>query len=96
MRRAAKVDDNQTSVLWALRKSGCKVLIISVLGDGCPDLLVNRAGDIYMLELKDGDKPPSRRKLTPQQKEFHRDWPVHTVTNKIEALEAVGLIGYEN
>ena len=95
MRRAAKVDDNQTSIVWALRKSGCNVLIISALGDGCPDLLVNRAGQIYMLELKAGDKPPSRRKLTPLQERFHADWPVHTVTNEIEAIEAVGLIGYE-
>ena len=94
MRRAAKIDGNQFSVVWALRKAGCNVLIISALGDGSPDILVNRAGQIYMLEIKDGSKPPSRRKLTPDQERFKRDWPVQVVKNETEALEAVGLMGY--
>jgi hypothetical protein len=27
-----------------------------------------------MVELKDGDKPPSARKLTPAQREWHESW----------------------
>ena len=51
-------------------------------------------GFIHMLEIKDGGKSPSRRKLTPHQEPFHKRWPVQVVTNETEALEAVGLIGY--
>lgn len=40
----------------------------------------------------DGDKPPSARKLTPDQEKFHRDCPgpIHVVTCLDEALTALG------
>jgi hypothetical protein len=93
MRRNAKVDDNQTSIVSALRKAGCSVLSLAAIGGGCPDLLVYRrsTGLLYMLEVKDGDKYPSQRKLTPHQVKFHKDWPVHVVNNLDEALEACGI-----
>jgi hypothetical protein len=58
---------------------------------GCPDLLVYRADTLSLLEIKDGSKIPSRRKLTPLQVEFHKQWPVHVVNDIDEALKAVGL-----
>jgi hypothetical protein len=81
MRRNAKVDDNQASIVRALRSAG----------KGCPDLLVYRADTLSLLEIKDGSKIPSRRKLTPLQVEFHKQWPVHVVNDIDEALKAVGL-----
>ena len=75
----------------ALRKAGCKVLSLAAVGNGCPDLLVNRAGQIYMLEVKDGDKFKSQQKLTPFQVQFHKDWPVQVVNSIESALGAVGL-----
>ena len=95
-RYARKVDDNQAAIVKALRKAGCNVLSLAAVGNGCPDLLVCipgvwEADVIVMLEIKDGEKSASRRKLTPHQKRFHEDWPVQVVTNEIEALRAVGL-----
>lgn len=93
MRRAAKVDDNQASIVAALRTVGCSVLPLHAVGQGCPDLLVARAGDMVLIEVKDGAKPPSARKLTPDQVEFHASWRgrIVVVTSIREALEAVGI-----
>lgn len=91
MRLAARTDDNQNRVVNALRRAGCQVLSLSAVGKGCCDLLVNRAGIIHMLEVKDGNKSPSRRRLTRFQVLFHQNWPVKVVTSEEEALEAVGV-----
>ena len=98
MRRAAKVDANHAEIVAALRSAGCGVLDLSAVGKGCPDLLVhppefpaNRMA--FLMEIKDGKKPPSARKLTPAQVKFHAEWKgwVYTVTNAEEALKAAGL-----
>jgi Holliday junction resolvase len=91
MRRAARIDDNQKEVVKALRKAGCRVLSLAAMHNGCPDLLVYRAGQLYLLEVKDGDKFKSRQKLTPHQVQFHADWPVSVVNSVDSALVAVGL-----
>jgi Holliday junction resolvase len=88
VRRAAKIDDNQNSIVQGLRKVGCRVLSLAAVGKGCPDLLVYRAGRLYLLEVKDGAKPPSRRKLTQEQVAFHKKWPVTVVTSIEEAIAA--------
>lgn len=93
MRTAAKVDANQTEIVRGLRAAGCTVRITSVLGDGFPDAVVGRAGVNYLLEIKDGRKAPSKRKLTPDEQEFFDTWNGQVV--KVETLEdayrAVGL-----
>jgi hypothetical protein len=93
MRRAAAVDKNQATIVAALRTVGCSVLPLHAVGQGCPDLLVARLGEMVLLEVKDGDKPPSARKLTPDQVEFHATWRgrIAVVCNVKEALEAVGI-----
>ena len=93
MRRAARIDDNQTAIVKALRKAGCSVLSLAAVGGGVPDLLVGRAKQNYLMEIKDGDKSPSRRKLNNAQHIWHTIWEgeVDIVKNKIEALRAVGL-----
>lgn len=94
MRRAAKVDANQPEIVKALRDAGCWVLDLSGVGNGCPDLLVHKPThpwDLVLLEIKDGAKPPSARKLTPDQIEFHAGCkaPLVVVKNVDEALEAI-------
>jgi len=89
MRTAAKVDTNQGDIVRALRKAGCNVLSLAAVGNGCPDLLACRAEQLHLLEIKDGDKSASRRKLTPHQIQFHAAWPVHIVTTEIEALQII-------
>lgn len=98
MRRAAKVDENQAEIVSALRARGYGVLSLAALGNGAPDLLVCSPSVRYamwLLEVKDGNKPPSRRKLTPDQEKFHEWWPgeIHVVKSVDEALAAVGAAG---
>ena len=85
MRRAAKVDSNQTAIVAALRDIGCSVLPMHTLGKGAPDLAVGRDGRTYFLECKDGNKPPSRRKLTEDESAFHRMWRGHLAI--VESIE---------
>lgn len=77
MRRAARVDANHTAIVEALRKVGCQVLSLAAVGKGCPDLLVcSPKRRLFLLEVKDGSKPPSKRKLTDPQVQLHETWPV--------------------
>jgi hypothetical protein len=94
MRRANKIDANQNNIVAALRKAGATVRIISQ-GDGIPDLLVGYRGRTALLEVKDGDKPPSARKLTPAEQKFFSEWNggicmiVESVEDALEVLEGI-------
>lgn len=89
-RTAARPDANQAAIVRALEAVGCSVYVI-----GLPvDLLVGRAGQTLVLEVKDGSKPPSRRKHTDIQRDFFATWrggPVATVDSVDAALRAVGV-----
>jgi hypothetical protein len=92
--RAAKVDRNQAEIVAALRKAGAKVYISSSFGQGFPDLIVGYQGRFVLLEVKDGSKPPSARKLTADQQKFHAEWtglPLFVVSSIGEAFRAVGI-----
>lgn len=85
----ARVDANQKEITDALRDIGATVQPIHTVGKGCPDLLVGYHGLNILLELKDGEKSPSRIKLTPAEKEWHDNWfgQVAIVKSKDEALD---------
>jgi Holliday junction resolvase len=72
-RRAAKVDDNQSDIVRLFRKLGWRVLIISQLKNCC-DIIVSKAGRTIAVEIKDGKKPPSDRKLSDGEVEFRDNW----------------------
>lgn len=93
MRRAAKVDANQAEIVADLRKAGCSVESLAAVGKGVPDLLVGHGSRNYLLEVKDGSKPPSARKLTDAQVEWHKVWrgSVYTVTSTQEALDVMAI-----
>lgn len=93
MRRAAKVDANQSEIVGAFRTAGATVTPLHAVGQGCPDLVVGYRGVNYMVEVKDGAKPPSARKLTPDQVEWHQSWrgQVCVVKDVGEALELLGI-----
>jgi len=74
MRRAAKVDRNQAEIVAALRAHGASVQPLHTVGQGCPDLLVGFDGQNFLLEIKDGQKIPSKQRLTPDQVEWHSAW----------------------
>lgn len=89
--KAPKVDANQGEIVEALRKVGCSVQLLHMVGKGCPDLLVGWQGLNIAIEVKDGSKPPSARKLTPDQQQWHDTWrgQVTVVCSADEALKAV-------
>ncbi len=92
MRRAAKVDANQGEVVTALRAIGVAVHVTSDMGSGFPDLVCHKVGHgVRLIEVKDGDKPPSKRRLTKDQCEFARDFPVDVVETVGDALALFGV-----
>lgn len=94
MRRAARTDANQAEIVKALRAIGASVTDTSSVGQGFPDLVAGFRGRNWLLECKDGRKPPSARKLTPDQIEFKATWRGHwaVVNSPEEALEIVGRV----
>ena len=88
MRRAAKIDANQTEIVKALRKFGASVQSLASTGKGCPDLLVGFRGVNWLLEIKDGRKVRSARKLTEDQVVWHQTWrgKVYIVESVDQAL----------
>jgi len=72
-RRKAKVDKNQSEIVQALRKAGASVLITSQLKN-CFDILVGFQGVNYIVEIKDGNLPPSQRKLSEGELKFRDSW----------------------
>lgn len=86
MRRAAKRDDNEKEIVVALRKAGAYV---SFIDEPC-DLIVGYQGKTILFEVKDGNKPPSARKLTPNEQKFHDEWTggeLYVVTCVDDALD---------
>ena len=95
MRRAAKIDRNQPAIVSALRDVGASVQSLASLGDGVPDILVEFRKVLFLMEIKDPAKPPSKRQLTPDQVEWHRRWggPVHIVETIEDAFNVIGVSG---
>jgi len=85
MRRAAKRDDNEGEIVAALRKAGAVVRIITQ-GDGLPDLLVGYQGRTILMEVKDGAKVPSQRRLTVDEQKFFDAWTGGELY-KVESVE---------
>jgi hypothetical protein len=87
MRRAARVDANQETVVSALRAAGAYVWVI-----GLPvDLLVGFRNHTYLMEIKVGPK----KKLTLLQEDFFDNWFGGTlcrVDGPEAALRAIGVL----
>ena len=91
MRYANRIDANQNKIVDALRGAGAYVRIVTQ-GDGIPDLLVGYKGYTILMEVKDGDKVPSARKLTDAEQKFFNEWDggMLVVVNSVqEALETL-------
>jgi hypothetical protein len=92
--RAAKVDTNHASISRALRSAGALVQSLAMVGGGVPDLLCAFRGVLYLLEVKDGAKVPSRKRLTPREHAWHAVWEgyVAIVDGPEAALVAIGAV----
>jgi hypothetical protein len=70
-----RTDDNQKSVVTSLRKiANLSVTSTHTIGKGFPDLVVGYKGNNYLIELKDGAKTKSQKKLTICETKFHDEW----------------------
>jgi len=94
-RYAARVDANHGDLVKLWRDMGATVWDLSGVGNGIADVLIGWRGRWFPVELKDGSKPPSHRKLTPAQVLLHGEikragLPLYVVTNEDEALALLG------
>lgn len=87
MRRAARVDENHKEIVEALRQIGATVKSVAPI-KGFVDIVVGFRGENFLIEIKDGSKPPSQQRLTPLEAKFQREWmgQVETVTSVSEAI----------
>ena len=87
IRRAARIDANQTAVVSALRAAGAYVWII-----GLPvDLLVGYKGHTFLVEVKNGP----RKRLTALQEDFFNNWygsSLARINGPEAALRMIGVI----
>lgn len=90
MRRAARRDDNEKEIIAAMREAGAYVKAVN--DEGLFDLLVSYRGETMLIEVKDGAKPPSARRLTEAEQKFHDEWPGSNlyIVNSVE--EALALL----
>lgn len=90
-----RIDANQPEIVKALRSAGASVQSLADLGKGVPDLLVGFRGQNWLMEVKDWQQPPSRRRLTPDEKKWHDSWTGQkcVVETASEAFQIIGING---
>jgi hypothetical protein len=93
MRYARRTDGNHAYIRDTLRKAGVVVFDSSSFGRGFPDLICRhvKTGRTVFLEIKDGMKSPSQRKLTEAEWEFADKFDVFIVLNVEMAFAMVGV-----
>lgn len=99
MRRASKKDENHREIAQALA-SVCKVMDMSRVGGGFPDLLVCpyfgpfRSIPVLIEIKREKAKGVSAGKLQANQQEFKDGWPgpLFVVRNVNEAMECLGVV----
>jgi Holliday junction resolvase len=94
MRRYPNLDSNQPDIVKALREAGASVTSLASVGGGCPDLLVGIRKVTTVMEVKDGAKPPSKRKLTEAEQDWHDAYrgSVHIVESVEQALAVLAAL----
>jgi hypothetical protein len=85
LRYAAQIDANHAIIRTALEVNGWKVAETNRAGGGFPDLVISKDGVNVLVEVKDGAKCPSARKLNEKQRKFHDGWKGRIVI--IESVE---------
>lgn len=76
MRLRPRLDGNHADIVAEFLRCGCVVQSLAAVGRGVPDLLVKvpcriAGSRLVLVEVKDGNKPPSARKLTEAEIGFH-------------------------
>lgn len=91
----ARIDANQPSIVKDLRQyPNITVRSVATIKGFC-DIVVGYNNRNYLYEIKDPDKPPSARKLTPDEKDFHDSWKGH-IKIALTTEEILQDIGYKH
>lgn len=90
MRRKARVDANQATIVEELRAIGASVLHLHFVGRGCPDILCGFRGNNYLFEIK---SPGG--KLTKPEAEFLNNWRGQVCVIE-SAEEAIAILTDDN
>ena len=70
-----RTDSNHAEIIKSLRSiPNLTVFSTHEVGKGFPDIVIGYKGINYLIEIKDGKKSPSQRKLTDAEIEFHLKW----------------------
>ena len=101
--RVRRIDVNQPQIVKKFRDLGCSVAILSSVGNGIPDILVSHYGCEHypnkrwtaLIEIKDGSKPASGRKLTPDEQKFHDSWQgeIYVISSEDEVEDLIKSLG---
>lgn len=91
MRKRGRRDGNHKLVIRELRAIGYSVHDLGGVGDGCPDIVVGAQGKNWLFEIKDPAQPPSKRRLTSDERIFFANWrgQVRKVETAEEIIEVV-------
>lgn len=96
-----RIDRNQPEIVARFRKLGCSVAITSSLGAGMVDIVIgvpreNLEPYTALIEIKDGEKPMSARKLTPDEQKFHDNWKgnIHIISSEQEVDDLIKRVRY--
>lgn len=86
MRKYGRTDSNQAELIRHAAALGASCVSLTPMGGGCPDYLIGHRGATYLVEIKG-----LRGQLTPDQRQFIRDWQgshVHVLrtTEDVERL----------
>ena len=73
MQRASRQDSNHGIIRQVFIDAGLSTLDLHQLKGAC-DLIVGGLGINVLIEIKDGSKPPSKRRLTEKEEAFHNRW----------------------
>ena len=77
-------DRNQLELMKQIRQLGATVTSLHEVGNGVPDLLVGYRGLNFLFEVKDPQQPPSKRKLTLMEQDWHESW-----RGKVQIIESI-------
>jgi len=92
--RAHKPDGNQDAIVKSLRQiPGVKVLVLSQVGKGCPDILIGYKGRNWLFEIKDPSQDKSTRVLTKDEAAFFFGWSgqANVVETLADILKILGV-----
>ena len=70
-----RTDANHKEIVDAIRKIPfLSVFSTHAIGKGFPDIVIGYKGINYLVEIKDGAKTKSQKKLTEDEIKFHQSW----------------------